>query len=123
MGLEVKEDLKWWCTIDDIGDKVATRKEIGEEMAKGELIVEKTGFRTKKTRGILTQTISRSPLFRDGYLIKSKNHDEPFANLGDSGSLVKVVVNNKKVPFAYSFITGHPNNKSQEEFKIMFVIV
>ena len=116
--IEVKEDIKCRCTIDDIDDKkIATRKEIGEEMEKGELIVEKTGFRTKKTRGILTQTISRPPLFRDGYLIKSKNHDQPFANLGDSGSLVKVVVNDKKLPFAYFFTTGNEYQNSQEEFK------
>ena len=94
--VEVEQDLKCKCTINDIDDQVATREEIGKELEKGELIVEKTGFRTKKTRGILTKSYSHLPIFRNGYLIKSENLDKPFADPGDSGSLVKLVVNNKK---------------------------
>ena len=101
------------CQISDIDhDKVATKEEIGAELEKSnpkvQLIVEKTGFRTGTTRGILYKQgycslkSKKGPKLKQGYLVINENADAPFAKPGDSGALVKLVrADNTKLPFAY----------------------
>ena len=121
--IEVEQNLKCKCTINDISDKVATRKEIGQKMRRGKLIVEKNGFKTGETKGILNRIISSypsesSPIFRECYLVEDENRDEPFADGGDSGSLVRLAVDEEKIPFAYLVARkGGERNSQQKEKK------
>ena len=75
-------------------------------MRGGKLIVEKNGFSTKETKGILSGIISgchseSRPIMRECYQVEDENLGKPFADRGDSGSLVKLVVGEEKIPFAY----------------------
>ena len=100
--IDVKQNLKCKCTINNISGKVATRQEIGKKMSGGKLIVEKNGFSAEETKGIISGCHSESrPVLRECYQVEDENLDKPFADRGDSGSLVKLVVGEEKIPFAY----------------------
>ena len=120
--IDVAQNLKCMSTVNDISDKVATRKEIGQKMRGGKLIVEKSGFSTKETKGILSGIISgypseSRPILRECYQVEDETPDKPFADRGDSGSLVKLVVGEEKIPFAYLVAREGGEHNSQQKRK------
>ena len=99
-------DICSWTT------EVFPAKKVNEMICKRDVRVEveKIGFRTGKTGGIISQmgccirNKGGKRHHKKGYLIKNDpNKCVPFATDGDSGSLVKVLLEktNEKIPFGY----------------------
>ncbi len=109
--IELEQDLNCFCTMSDIDNEMDPEKckqHIARELRKNHKVpVEKTGFSTGTTKGIVymhkfCDLKGRNSRLKKCYLVKSENPDEPFSAPGDSGSLVKLVrKGNKKFPFAY----------------------
>ena len=64
------------------------------------LAVEKYGSVTARTTGTFYGFGTADPINKDCYLIK-RNDQQPFAEEGDSGSLVCIVDGKRRIPFAY----------------------
>ena len=94
---------------------------------KGEIPVEKTGYSTDTTRGILRKYSYTADCFnyKNGYLIGDADPKKPFLKRGDSGALVKLLLDNKnRYMFAYVVGQIEPGKyfcfnlkKSFEEYK------
>ena len=93
----------------------------------GEIPVEKTGYSTNTTRGILRKYSYPADCFnfKNGYLIGDADPMEPFLKKGDSGALVKLLLGNEnRYMFAYVVAQIEPGKyfcfnleKSFEEYK------
>ena len=109
--IELERGLNCFCTMSDIDneqDPEDCKQYIAHKLREHrEVIVEKTGFSTGTTKGIVYRygfcdLKGRNLRLRKCYLVKSKNPDKPFSAPGDSGSVVKLVrKGNKKLPFSY----------------------
>lgn len=106
--VEILDHVLCACIIDDITcNRLATKKEIDDELEKGGVIVKKTGCATGTTKGVLIkrgyfkQRGGKGPHLKNGYLITDLAGSKSFARAGDSGSIVKLVMGETNLPFAY----------------------
>ena len=107
-GFELKH-----TSIEDINSNVLMSnaeivRRLEEKGEDGELLVKKTGCRTGTTWGILKQCGYAAGGFnyKNGYLIENKDSNEPFAAPGDSGSLVKVKLDDKGSFGAFAYVVA-----------------
>ncbi len=120
--IELEQDLNCFCTISDIDNKQDPEKckqHIARKLKKNHKVtVEKTGFSTGTTKGIVHKynffdVKGRSHRLRKCYLVKSEKPDQKFSAPGDSGSVVKLVRKGKKFPFAYISLSKNLAKKDQ----------
>ncbi len=124
--IELERGLNCFCTMSDIDneqDPENCKQYIAHKLREHrKVIVEKTGFSTGTTKGIVYRygfcdLKGRNLRLRKCYLVKSENPDKPFSAPGDSGSVVKLVrKGNKKLPFSYLSLWKNLTKNDQSPF-------